>query len=252
MPGLPGVQGRRGKEGVPGSMGPAGPPGQVGLNGNPGPPGPPGPVGKPTRVAVYWGDGVDKLRQGRLFVESLVKVAGAEVTYFYHFDKADLSIAMRRNHILAIPPLSSSPKPKVCYECRNGLLGYIQQGHKIIVGGGKGSLAWINDVFGTALIPAPINEPVAFQSKSGKTAFIDAAGNLPRVNGVMGATTRSLGSHKPKQRLKPVYTAGANSGVFWLKSGQGYLVYYGYNWFTPPAIADISQWESALGAGFRL
>lgn len=251
LPGVPGIRGPTGPMGPTGSAGPAGPPGQVGIAGRQGPPGPPGPVGKPTRIAVYFGEGVDKKREGRLFIDSLVRVAGAEVTYFYHFDQADVSIAMKQ-HIIAIPPLSSKVNIKVCGQCKTGLLGFIQNGHKIIVAGGKGSLKWIDNVFGTALIPAPITDAVVFSKESGKSAFLDAAGNLPLVNGVMGATVRSLGSHKPRQKLKAVYTQGTSAAVFWIKSGRGYLVYYGFNWFTPEAIDDISRWESALGAGIKL
>jgi len=271
IPGPPGKDGGPGASGPPGAEGPAGPPGprggmggvgppgargapgQVGLPGNAGPPGPPGPVGKPTRVAVYWGPGVDVKREGRLFVDSLVRVAGAEISYFYAFDEAALAIAMHA-HVIAIPPLvSTTPPIAVTNPSKRGLLGFIQLGNKIIVGGSKTSINWIDLVFGTALVEATAKGPATQVKKEVKsTPFVNAAPALPDINAITAVTTRSLGSHKPGQKLHSLYAAGTASTVFSIASGQGFLVYLGFNWFTGPALADISEWEGAMGAGINL
>ena len=84
--------------GAPGLTGPMGASGAAGIPGMPGSPGaigPMGPMGKPLHVAVYYGKYTDATRNGRLIVDSVVRSAGAVVTYFYEFTNAELGRAYK-------------------------------------------------------------------------------------------------------------------------------------------------------------
>lgn len=241
-----GLRGAVGSPGLTGPMGTSGAPGIPGLPGAAGAMGPQGPMGKPLHVAVYFGKYTDATRNGRLLVDSVVKSAGAVVTYFYEFTNAELGRAYQADVIL-IPEIMNG-MPLVMPDAARSMNQYVEAGGKIIFAGAKNGAAFVNSIFGTSLVYAFVTTPTTRTGAASGTRYMSVAGILPALQAVYGVTTLSLGGHKPGQMLYCMYEAEGACSLFRMNYGKGTVYYVGFDWYNSPRQADTSRWDMALGA----